>query len=152
MPVPPNVPLLGIFLQGRGFQRGSIQPEYRPGSLHAWLEERPMYVNFSSLSRTLLLTGLVAGMALAATSSQAQNDPPPGSARLAYIQGDVSVQPNNVDNWGQAENNMPLGPGDRIYTDRGLGQLQIGQIEERRRLRVTELRSDVHHADSAARV
>ena len=87
-----------------------------------------MYVNFSSLSRTLLLTGLIAGMGLAATSSHAQNDPPPGSARLAHIQGDVSVQPNNVDNWGQAENNMPLGPGDRIYTDRGQGQLQIGQI------------------------
>ena len=87
-----------------------------------------MYVNFSSLSRTLLLTGLIAGMGFATTSSQAQNDPPPGLARLAYIQGDVSVQPNNVDNWGQAENNMPLGPGDRIYTDRGQGQLQIGQI------------------------
>ena len=87
-----------------------------------------MYVNFSSLSRTLLLTGLIAGMGLAATSSHAQNDPPPGSARLAHIQGDVSVQPNNVDNWGQAENNMPLGPGDRIYTDQGQAQLQIGQI------------------------
>ena len=87
-----------------------------------------MYVNFSSLSHTLLLTGLVAGMGLAATSSHAQNDPPPGSARLAHIQGDVSVQPNNVDNWGQAENNMPLGPGDRIYTDQGQAQLQIGQI------------------------
>ena len=87
-----------------------------------------MYVNFRSLSRTLLLTGLVAGMGFAATSSYAQNDPPPGSARLAHIQGDVSVQPDNVDNWGQAENNMPLGPGDRIYTDRGQGQLQIGQI------------------------
>ena len=87
-----------------------------------------MYVNFSSLSRTLLVTGILAGMGLAATSSYAQNDPPPGSARLAHIQGDVSVQPDNVDNWGQAENNMPLGPGDRIYTDRGQGQLQIGQI------------------------
>ena len=87
-----------------------------------------MYVNFSSLSRTLLLAGTFAGMALAATPSHAQNDPPPGSARLAHLQGNVSVQPDNVDSWGQAENNMPLGPGDRVYTDQGQGELQAAQV------------------------
>lgn len=87
-----------------------------------------MYVNFRSLSRTLLFTGLLAGMGLAATSSHAQNDPPPGSARLDHLQGNVSIQPNGMDSWGQAGNNMPLGPGDRIYTDHGLGQLQAGQV------------------------
>lgn len=87
-----------------------------------------MYVNFSSLSRTLLLTGLIAGMGLAATSSRAQNDPPPGSARLAHLQGNVSVQPNGVDSWGQADNDMPIGPGDRVYTDQGQGELQAAQV------------------------
>jgi hypothetical protein len=87
-----------------------------------------MYVNFSSLSRTLLLAGTFAGMAFAATPSHAQNDPPPGSARLAHLQGNVSVQPVNVDSWGQAANNMPLGPGDRVYTDQGQGELQAAQV------------------------
>jgi hypothetical protein len=87
-----------------------------------------MYVNFHSLSRTLLFTGLIVGMGLAATSSYAQNDPPPGSARIARIYGNVSVQPDGLDSWGQAEANMPLGPGDRLYTDHGLGELQAAQV------------------------
>lgn len=87
-----------------------------------------MYVNFSSLSRTLLLAGTLAGMGLAATPSHAQNDPPQGSARLAHLQGNVSIQPSGVDSWGQADNGMPVGSGDRVYTDQGRGELQAGPV------------------------
>jgi len=96
-----------------------------------------MYANlhdkFRSLARTLLITGAFAGMALAATSSQAQNYPPsdvpPGSARLAHLQGNVSIQPNGVDDWGQATQNMPIGSGDRVYTDQqGEGELQADEV------------------------
>jgi len=71
-----------------------------------------MYDQLRSLSRTLLIAGTFAGMALASSSLQAQNDPPPGSARLAHLQGNVSFQPDDSDSWGQADNNMPIGSGD----------------------------------------
>src|SRR5579859_1190463 len=91
----------------------------------------PMYLKFCSLYRILLITGAGAGMAIAATSSQAQNyppDAPPPTARLTHLQGNVSIQPNGVDSWGQAGQNMPVGPGDRVYTDQqGEGELQVEQ-------------------------
>jgi hypothetical protein len=92
-----------------------------------------LYGRFRSLSRILLITGAFAGMTLAATSSQAQNYPPPqappGSARLAHLQGNVSVQPDGVQDWGQATQNMPIGSGDRVYTDQqGEGELQADQV------------------------
>jgi len=88
-----------------------------------------MYVNHLSLARTLLIAGSLAGLVLAATPSQAQNDPPFGSARVARLQGNVSIQPNGVDDWGQASPNQPLGPGDRLYTDQqSQGELQAAQV------------------------
>jgi len=88
-----------------------------------------MHLKTFSLARTLLLSGSVAGMLLAATPSRAQNDPPPGAARLAFLQGGVSIQPNGVDGWGQAYSNMPLGPGDRVTTGQpGRGELQAGPV------------------------
>ena len=88
-----------------------------------------MHVKHFSLAQTLLVTGMLAGMALAATPSRAQNDPPFGSARLAHVEGNVSIQPNGVDDWGQAYVNMPTGPGDRIFTDpQGRGELQAAQV------------------------
>ena len=89
---------------------------------------------FRSLAHTLLIAGVSAGMALAATSSQAQNyppsdTPPPGSARLAHLEGNVSVQAYGVDGWDQASQNMPIGAGDRVYADeRGEGELQAAQV------------------------
>jgi hypothetical protein len=54
---------------------------------------------------------------------------PPGSARLAHLEGNVSIQPYGVDDWGQAYSNMPAGPGDRLFTDQqGRGELQAGQV------------------------
>jgi hypothetical protein len=86
-----------------------------------------MYLKTFSLAHTLLLTGTVAGWLLAATPSRAQDQPPPGAARLAFLQGSVSIEPNGVDGWGQAYNNMPLGPGDRVAAGQpGRGELQAG--------------------------
>jgi len=73
-------------------------------------------------------------MTLAATASLAQNypspdTPPPGSARLAHLVGNVSFQPNGDENWGQATQNMPIGSGDRVYTDQqSEGELQAMQV------------------------
>jgi hypothetical protein len=88
-----------------------------------------MHLNFCSISRTLLMTGVLAGMALAATPSHAQDDAPPRAARLAHLEGNVSIQGNGQDNWGQASDNMPIGAGDRVYTDQqAQGELQAGQV------------------------
>ena len=76
-----------------------------------------MYLKHFSLAQTLLIAGALAGMALAATPSRAQNDPPMGSARLAYLEGNVSIEPYGVDDWGQAFPNMPASEGDRIFAD-----------------------------------
>jgi hypothetical protein len=82
-----------------------------------------------SLARTLLLAGSFAGLLLAATPSHAQNDPPPGAARLARIDGGVSIQPYGVDGWGQAYSDMPVGPGDRVATGQpGRGELEAGPV------------------------
>jgi len=87
-----------------------------------------MLVKVCSLSQSLLFAGALAGMALAATPSQAQNDPP-GSARLLHIQGNVSIQPSGLDDWGQASSNMPIGPGDRVFPDQqGEGEIQAGPV------------------------
>jgi hypothetical protein len=90
-----------------------------------------MQAYFRSLSQTLLIAGVLAGMVLAATyptPAQAQ-EPPPGSARLAHLQGKVSIQPNGIDSWGETEQNQPVGAGDRIYSDNeGEGELQAAQI------------------------
>jgi hypothetical protein len=88
-----------------------------------------MNLKHFSLARTLLITGSLAGIALAATSSQAQNDPPFGWARVARTQGNVSIQPAGADDWGQAYADQPLGPGDRVYTDQqGRGELQAAVV------------------------
>jgi hypothetical protein len=90
-----------------------------------------MRLKDSSLARNLLIAGVFAGIVLAATPSQAQNDPPPGSARLANLQGNVSIQPYGVDGWGQTYPNQPAGAGDRIYTDQqGRGELEAAQVRE----------------------
>jgi hypothetical protein len=86
----------------------------------------------SSFKRALLLT--VWGTLLAAipSTSFAQDsdadDPPPEAGRISYVSGNVSIQPVTADEWGQAYPNLPLGPGDRIFTDaNGRAEVQIGQ-------------------------
>lgn len=75
----------------------------------------------------LLLLAITAG---AATQLQAESgDPSDRVARLAYLEGTVSVQPSGVDQWSQAETNYPVATGDRIYTDQdGRDELSIGGV------------------------
>ena len=65
---------------------------------------------------------------LAAISACAQDDPPPEAGRISYISGTVSIQAVSSDDWGQAYPNLPVGPGDRIFTDSdGRAEIQVGQ-------------------------
>ncbi len=83
-----------------------------------------------SRSRKLpILTSLIVLLTFsAAASCRAQDDDPPMQAgRISYASGTVSIQPAGLDDWGQAQLNLPLGPGDRIFTDAdGRAEIQIG--------------------------
>jgi hypothetical protein len=88
-----------------------------------------MHVNLRSLPQILLISGSLAAMTLAPTLLNAQGDPPPGAARLAHLEGNVSIQPYGTDGWGQAASNMPVGAGDRIFADQSaMGELQASQV------------------------
>jgi len=80
-------------------------------------------------SKRLALVGLcAAALALVPTMALAQDDPPPEAGRISYISGNVSIQPVSSDEWGQAYPNLPVGPGDRIFTDSdGRAEIQVGQ-------------------------
>jgi hypothetical protein len=80
-------------------------------------------------ARTSLLAAACAVLiALWPSLSRAQDDPPPEAGRISVADGAVSVQPVGLDDWGQAEINMPLGPGDRIFTSTGSrAEIQIGR-------------------------
>jgi len=49
------------------------------------------------------------------------------AGRISFAAGTVSIQPAGLDDWGQAQLNLPLGPGDRIFTDAdGRAEIQVG--------------------------
>ncbi len=91
-----------------------------------------MNLKFAPFARTLLMTGTFAVLALAATASYSQDEPsgpPPGMGRIAIVQGNVSIQPVGEDSWGQAEPNMPLSPGYRVFADQqSRGEVQAGVV------------------------
>ena len=80
-------------------------------------------------SKQLALAGILAsGLLLTTSTAVAQDDPPPEAGRISYISGNVSIQPITSDEWGQAYPNLPVGPGDRIFTDSdGRVEVQVGQ-------------------------
>ena len=64
----------------------------------------------------------------ASLSSFAQDDPPDQAGRISITSGTVSIQSASSDDWGQAYPNLPIGPGDRIFTDQdGRAEIQVGQ-------------------------
>jgi hypothetical protein len=64
-------------------------------------------------------------------SSPAQ-DPPGRVARIAFAQGNVSLEPAGVSTFSQAELNYPLTAGDRVYVDNdSLAELQMGGLAVR---------------------
>ncbi len=83
------------------------------------------------------LSGLLGILFLAAVPClRAQNDigedPPNRVARVSVIQGNVSLEPNGVDAFSQAEINYPLTGGDRIYVDNSsLGEFQTDGLAVR---------------------
>jgi hypothetical protein len=63
------------------------------------------------------------------TSTQAasnQVDPPTRVARLGYLSGDVSFAPAGESEWSRAQRNRPMVTGDRLFTNSGRAELQIG--------------------------
>ena len=79
-------------------------------------------------SQKLAITTLCAVALVVVSSALAQDDPPPEAGRISYISGNVSIQPVTSDDWGQAYPNLPVGPGDRIFTDSdGRAEIQVGQ-------------------------
>jgi hypothetical protein len=59
-------------------------------------------------------------------------DPPSRVARIAWLQGAVSLQPAGLDSWNDAPPNYPMISGDRIYTDqRARAIIQNGSTDIR---------------------
>ncbi len=59
-------------------------------------------------------------------------DPPNRVARISFIQGNVSLEPNGLDSFSQAEINYPLTGGDRVYADNNsFGELQTSGLAVR---------------------
>lgn len=87
-----------------------------------------MYLNaLSPAQKWLVAAAASAVLAIAPTSLTAQDDIP-NAARLGFVAGNVSIEPAGVDTWGQAYPNLPIGPGDRIFTDdSGRAEIQVGQ-------------------------
>ncbi len=79
----------------------------------------------------LALVALAALMATPAARAQDENgqqDPPDQAGRISAANGTVSIQPAGTTDWGQAYQNLPVAPGDRIYTDQnGWAEVQVGQ-------------------------
>ena len=81
-----------------------------------------------SARKLILATAAAALLALAPMASSAQADPPAQAGRLSFVSGTVSIQMVGADDWSQATPNLPLGPGDRIFTDAdGRAEIQVGQ-------------------------
>jgi len=82
----------------------------------------------SSVQRWVLAVSAAAILGFAPTLLTAQDEEIPNAARLGFVSGNVSIEPAGVDSWGQAYPNLPLGPGDRIFTDNdGRAEIQLGQ-------------------------
>jgi hypothetical protein len=61
-----------------------------------------------------------------------QQDPPGRVARIAVIQGEVSLEPAGSDTFAQAELNYPLTIGDRVYSDlKALAELETAGLAVR---------------------
>ena len=79
---------------------------------------------FFFLSIPVLMSGLLSIFSMPA---KADDDPPGRVARLNYIQGSISFQPDGEGDWVQANPNRPLTAGDNLWTDRNArGELHLG--------------------------
>jgi hypothetical protein len=79
-------------------------------------------------SKFLSIIAAIAALGLSSANARAQEDAvgrtPP---RLSYIDGQASFWRPGADDWSQAEINLPLAPGDQLYTsERTNVELQVG--------------------------
>jgi hypothetical protein len=82
----------------------------------------------SSYKKFAIIVFCAVALVIAASALAQDDDPPSEAGRISYISGNVSVQAVTSDDWGQAYPNLPVGPGDRIFTDSdGRAEIQIGQ-------------------------
>lgn len=80
------------------------------------------------LVAAVVAAALIAIPNLASAQDSDSDDPPPEAGRISFITGNVSIQPVSSDQWGQAYPNLPVGPGDRIFTDNdSRAEIQIGR-------------------------
>src|SRR2546423_222235 len=78
------------------------------------------------MNRATLLLPLALTLAGGIAAAQ-QVDPPERVARLSYVQGEVSLQPNGTPDWAPAALNRPLTTGDKVWVDReSRAELQAG--------------------------
>ena len=76
--------------------------------------------------RVLLATSMFALLTVTALWAEDQ-DPPGRAARLQYIQGSVSVQPQGTGDWVEGALNRPLTNSDNIWTDKNArSELSVG--------------------------
>jgi hypothetical protein len=86
-----------------------------------------------------ILAAIFAAMSPASVSwaqdspdATSQVDPPGRVARVAFMQGNVSLEPAGVDSFSQAEQNYPLTAGDRVYVDlQAIAELQTAGLAVR---------------------
>jgi hypothetical protein len=76
-----------------------------------------------------ILAAALAALPILSVPMHAQDDPPAETGRLSSLSGAVSIQPAGTDDWAEAYPNLPLGPGDRVFTDvNSRTEIQVGQI------------------------
>jgi hypothetical protein len=85
---------------------------------------------------------------VAATAQEVIADPPSRVARLAHIEGEVSMAPAGTEEWAEAVLNRPVTSGDRLWTEGGARvELQAGSaaayLSEQTSFSFVELDEDV---------
>jgi hypothetical protein len=92
-----------------------------------------MKTKFRVKTRLLLaLAGLLLTIIAAPPRARAgegdEGDPPSLAARISFVEGNVSLQPNGEGDWGAAAKNRPTTVGDKIWADKdSRAELQAGQ-------------------------
>jgi hypothetical protein len=95
---------------------------------HPSVTPRHSRTRFSGLLGILLL----AAVPYLRAQGNIPGDPPNRVARISFIQGNVSLEPNGIDSFSQAEINYPLTGGDRVYVDNSsMGELQTSGLAVR---------------------
>lgn len=82
---------------------------------------------FTRFLKPCALAWLILSATISTAADNSGDDPPDRVARLAYLQGAVSMQPAGSDDWTEAAINRPLTTGDKLWVDRSSrAELQAG--------------------------